>query len=73
MEGRLYRQLWIMAVGIVGLTVALVKLLGWPNRSLVNRGMNLSLPSVSGSTISCRPPHEKEGCGRDARVPGTSA
>ena len=28
MEGRLYRQLWLMAVGIVGLTVALVKLIG---------------------------------------------
>ena len=28
LEGRLYRQLWFMAVGIVGLTVALVKLLG---------------------------------------------
>ena len=28
LEGRLYRQLWIMAVGIVGLTVALVKLIG---------------------------------------------
>ena len=28
LEGRLYRQLWLMAVGIVGLTVALVKLLG---------------------------------------------
>ena len=28
LEGRLYRQLWIMAAGIVGLTVALVKLLG---------------------------------------------
>ena len=27
-EARLYRQLWIMAAGIVGLTVALVKLLG---------------------------------------------
>ena len=28
LEARLYRQLWIMAAGIVGLTVALVKLLG---------------------------------------------
>ena len=28
LEGRLYRQLWSMAAGIVGLTVALVKLLG---------------------------------------------
>ena len=28
LEGRLYRQLWIMAAGIIGLTVALVKLLG---------------------------------------------
>ena len=28
LEARLYRQLWLMAVGIVGLTVALVKLLG---------------------------------------------
>ena len=28
LEGRLYRQLWIMAAGIVGLTVALVKLIG---------------------------------------------
>ena len=28
LEGRLYRQLWSMATGIVGLTVALVKLLG---------------------------------------------
>ena len=28
LEGRLYRQLWLMAVGIVGLTVALVKLIG---------------------------------------------
>ena len=28
LEGRLYRQLWLMAVGIAGLTVALVKLLG---------------------------------------------
>ena len=28
MEARLYRQLWLMAVGIVGLTVALVKLIG---------------------------------------------
>ena len=27
-EARLYRQLWLMAAGIVGLTVALVKLLG---------------------------------------------
>ena len=26
LEARLYRQLWIMAAGIVGLTVALVKL-----------------------------------------------
>ena len=28
LEARLFRQLWIMAAGIVGLTVALVKLLG---------------------------------------------
>ena len=28
LEARLYRQLWLMAAGIVGLTVALVKLLG---------------------------------------------
>ena len=28
LEARLYRQLWLMAVGIFGLTVALVKLLG---------------------------------------------
>ena len=28
LEARLYRQLWIMAAGIVGLTVARVKLLG---------------------------------------------
>ena len=28
LEARLYRQLWIMVAGIVGLTVALVKLLG---------------------------------------------
>ncbi len=27
LEARLYRHLWIMAVGIVGLTVALVKLI----------------------------------------------
>ena len=28
LEARLYRQLWIMAAGVVGLTAALVKLLG---------------------------------------------
>lgn len=28
LEARLYRHLWIMAVGIVGLTVILVKLIG---------------------------------------------
>ena len=28
LDARLYQQLWIMAAGIVGLTVALVKLLG---------------------------------------------
>ena len=28
LEARLYRQLWLMAAGIVGLTVALVKLIG---------------------------------------------
>ena len=28
LEAGLYRQLWIVAAGIVGLTVALVKLLG---------------------------------------------
>lgn len=28
LEARLYRHLWIMAVGIVGLTVTLVKLIG---------------------------------------------
>lgn len=27
LEARLYRQLWVMAAGIVGLTVALIKLL----------------------------------------------
>ena len=27
-EARLFRQLWIMAAGIVGLTIALVKLIG---------------------------------------------
>ena len=28
LDARLYRQLWLMAAGIIGLTVALVKLLG---------------------------------------------
>ena len=28
LEARLYLQLWLMAAGIVGMTVALVKLLG---------------------------------------------